>query len=95
MSKLAEVSLKLEHKRYFTNPFVGNPTELAKIVTDEWIKEKVDKLAKRLIEQEIKDEDCKKDDEGNPLLITRNEDQFGMLLIWAIRSKSHLEMFLC
>uniref|UniRef100_A0A914E5R5 Uncharacterized protein n=1 Tax=Acrobeloides nanus TaxID=290746 RepID=A0A914E5R5_9BILA len=62
MSKLAEVSLKLEHKRYFTNPFVGNPTELAKIVTDEWIKEKVDKLAKRLIEQEIKDEDCKKDD---------------------------------
>lgn len=55
-----EISIKSDHKRYFTNPFAHETAEVAPSVTNEWLTDKIRQLADRVHNYSIKDSDFQK-----------------------------------
>ncbi|KAI1716466.1 lanthionine synthetase c-like protein domain-containing protein [Ditylenchus destructor] len=58
---MSRIELKGQHLRYFTNPCVENPATTANIashVTEDWLKETVKNLSRRLISRQVSVEEC-------------------------------------
>uniref|UniRef100_A0AC34FCZ8 Uncharacterized protein n=1 Tax=Panagrolaimus sp. ES5 TaxID=591445 RepID=A0AC34FCZ8_9BILA len=49
MLKMSSFTLSLEHKRYFTNPFLKSTHKQEDIVTKEWLLQQISTITDKLI----------------------------------------------
>lgn len=61
--KMTSLSLRADHKRYFTNAYEHDPNLLASYCTEQWLIEMIESLTNRLTSRQVSKDEC---EEGGP-----------------------------
>jgi hypothetical protein len=55
---MSAITLRADHKRYFSNSYVTDPSALAKYCNEAWLTAMIEQLSNRLVSRKVDKEEC-------------------------------------